>query len=104
MCVKIAGRKYIVMISQSVDKERVIETELYLTTKQRNKIKRALKALEEVRKEMDLQTELAVNWYLEDSNNLNLLEGDSHSGIEGSANRGMVIELFNLPQSGGGGW
>ncbi len=81
------------------------QTELTLTTKQRNKIKRALKALEEVRKEVDTQCVVdgGVNWYVEDNDNFCLIEGHTHDR-EYHPNIGMVIESFILPQSSGGGW
>ena len=75
-----------------------------LTVKQSNKIKRALKALEDVRKELDLQSDNEVNWYLEDGGNLNLIDGNSHTGRVCDPNYGMVIGCFNLPNSSGGGW
>ena len=79
------------------------ETQIVLTTKQRNKVNRALKALEEVRAEVDLEAENRVAWYLEDCGNLNLMDGDSHNE-HGDGNHGMVIYTFDLPYSGGGGW
>ncbi len=81
------------------------QTELTLTPKQRNKIKRALKALEEVRKEVDTQCVVdgCVNWYVEDNDNFCLIEGHTHDDND-CPNKGMVIEHFILPQSSGGGW
>lgn len=79
--------------------------ELCLTTKQRNKIKRALKSLEEVRKEIEQDTEDKVMGYLEDCGNLNLMDGQSHTEGYGScARRGAVIECFTFLESSGGGW
>ncbi|MEZ9709384.1 hypothetical protein AB4254_11950 [Vibrio breoganii] len=78
-------------------------TEITLSSKQCAKIKRALKALEEVRKEVDLESDEAVRWYLEDSGNLNLMTGDSHDD-SGSPNFDAVIEHFEFPESTGGAW
>ena len=81
------------------------QTELYLSTKQKNKVKRAIKALEEVRMELDNQSENRVNWHLEDNDNLNLIDGQSHDDSnQARANMGMVICGFTLPHASGGGW
>lgn len=82
-----------------------LQTELYLSTKQRNKVRRALKALEEVRVEVQELSQLEINWYLEDSSNLNLMEGETHdTTFRGAANIGMIIGGFEFPHSSGGGW
>ena len=80
---------------------------IYLTSKQRLKIKKAIKLLDEVRNEIQqANSDATVNWYLEDCGNLNLLDGDSHDAYndQGGANHDAVIEVFDLPFSGGGGW
>ena len=80
---------------------------ILLTSKQRNKINRAIKALNDVRKELDNDNgDCDVQWYLEDCGNLNLMSGDSHEGIgNGDTSRqDRVIATFNLDSSGGGGW
>lgn len=80
-------------------------TELCLTTKQRNKIKRALKSLEEVRKEINQDTEDKAMWYLEDCGNLYLMDGQSHSeGYDAHARSNAVIECFDFLEASGGGW
>ena len=79
---------------------------LYLTTKQKTKIKKALKALEEVRKEVS-QSENAtdINWYLEDCGNLHLMNGATHeaSGQNHSIQEN-IIDVFDFKESSGGGW
>jgi hypothetical protein len=81
-------------------------TELVLTAKQTNKIKRALKALEEVREEMDMQSDVkgGVNWYIEDCGNLHLMDGCTHCD-NGDPNHGLIVgDVFNFNQSSGGAW
>ena len=79
-------------------------TVIALTTGQRNKIQRAVNALEAVRQEISEQNAgHYINWYLEDSDNLNLMDGDSHDE-RSNPQREMVIAHFDLPRSGGGGW
>lgn len=61
--------------------------DIELTSKQHNKIKRAVKALNDVRDELQLENpDHDLMWYLEDCANLNLMEGESHEGIEGVHN------------------
>ena len=79
-------------------------SDVQLTAKQRNKINRAVKALNDAKEE--LQSENPghyINWYLEDSNNLNLMEGHSHDE-QGRDQQDRVIEHFILDSSSGGGW
>lgn len=79
-------------------------SQIDLTTKQRNKIKRAIKALNDVRAELEVENpDNYLNWYLEDNNNLNLMEDHSHTDGE-VANYDAVIGCFNLDSAGGGGW
>jgi hypothetical protein len=79
-----------------------------LTTKQRSKILRAVKSLNDVRRELQNgNRDCDVQWYLEDSGNLNLMSGDSHDedGGNGDTSRqDRVIALFNLDSAGGGAW
>jgi hypothetical protein len=81
-----------------------------LTTKQRNKIKRSVKALNDVRQELQKDNaDCDVQWYLEDSDNLNLMSGDPHDDSgrsEGGHGRRQdrVIDTFYLELSSGGGW
>jgi hypothetical protein len=81
------------------------QTKLTLTTKQSNKVKRALKAIEEVRKEVDAQCVVdgGVNWYVEDNDHLYLMDGYTHDD-KCRANHGMVIAHFAMPHASGGGW
>jgi len=79
-------------------------SDIELTKKQNAKIQRAVKALNDVRKEIQRENpDYYLNWYLEDSNNLNLMEDHSHTGGD-VANFDAVIECFNLELAGGGGW
>ncbi len=82
-----------------------METDLELTTKQSNKIKRALKALEDVRKEVELTSNQHVMWYFEAEGDVCLMEGGTHTqDVAGSANQGMIIDSFHLPCYDCGGW
>lgn len=79
-------------------------SKVQLTAKQKAKIKRAIKSLNDVNEEIQTDnSDKYINWYLEDNDNLNLMEDYSHDG-NGSANHDAVIEVFNLDNSGGGGW
>ena len=76
---------------------------ILLTSKQRNKIKRAVKALNDVRRELEQENpENVISWYHE-SGNLNLIDGETHKP-NGDANQDSVIDLFTLDRSDGGGW
>jgi ferric iron reductase protein FhuF len=80
-------------------------SDIELTSKHFNKIQRALKSLNDVRKEIQMQNQgCDINWFLEDSNNLNLMDGDSHSEQRGEALYENVIYCFTLNNSSGGGW
>lgn len=75
-----------------------------LTPAQKRKIKRAIAALNDVRLELQKENpDYYINWYLEDTGNLNLMEADSHDR-DGSARHDKVIEHFCLDDSSGGGW
>lgn len=79
-------------------------TEIALTPKQKAKIKRALKALEDVRSEVNAESSDGdVSWFLEDNGNLNLMEGDSHDE-DCKARHDAVIAVFDFNASSGGGW
>lgn len=79
-------------------------SEIELTAKQRSKIKRAVKSLNDIRSEIQSSNPRHnINWYLEDSDNLNLMEADSHTEMD-LANHEAVIDVFNLDNAGGGGW
>jgi len=79
-------------------------SDIEITTKQHNKIKRAIKSLNDARDEIQSENpDYNINWYLEDSDNLNLMEGESHIGGE-IANHDAVIELYDFKSAGGGGW
>jgi len=76
-----------------------------LTTKQYNKIKRAVKALNDARDEIQTDSDQNINWYLEDSNNLNLMCGPTHTeDIVMKPLHENVMFCFNLKNSSGGGW
>lgn len=81
-------------------------TDITLTTKQHNKIKRAVKALNDIRAEVSKDNpEIYINWYLEDNDNLNFMGGHSHSEDSGiTPQYENVIAEFTLDNSGGGGW
>ena len=80
--------------------------DLRLTTKQRNKIKRALKALDDVRIELQQENpDYYISWYLEDCGNFLLLENHAHDdSMNHYAQHHVVIEGFHLDEAGGGGW
>tara|TARA_R110002072_G_scaffold169949_2_gene323484 strand:- start:4541 stop:4792 length:252 start_codon:yes stop_codon:yes gene_type:complete len=77
-----------------------------LSIKQLNKVRRAIKSLNDVRKELEVNNpENYINWYLEDNNNLNLMCDYSHSqDAHGVSNQDAVIRCFELDNAGGGGW
>lgn len=75
-----------------------------LTPAQKRKIKRAIAALNDVRREVQRDNpDHYINWYLESGGNLNLMEADSHDR-GGSPQHDKVIDSFCLDNSGGGGW
>lgn len=77
--------------------------QIELTSSQYRKIERAVKALNDVRSEIQKQNpSMAINWYLEAQGNLNLMEDKSH--VDDSPNHDAVIDLFYLDNSSGGGW
>ena len=80
-------------------------SDIKLTKKQDAKIRRAVKALNDVREELQEENpESSMNWHLEDSNNLNLMQGDSHDMKTGERQRDNVIKCYDLWHSSGGGW
>jgi hypothetical protein len=79
--------------------------DIELTTKQHNKIKRAVRALNDVRNELQKDNpNYLMQWYLEDGNNLNLMEGESHEGVAGVPQYDRVIDTYELKSASGGGW
>ena len=73
------------------------------TTKQYNKIKRAVKALNDIRKEIQLEyPDYEIQWYVENDGNLHLMEGSSHS--HESPNYDKVIETFYIDSCDVGAW
>lgn len=79
-------------------------SELSLTRKQHNKIKRAVKALNDVRKELQVDnSDYDINWYLEDCGNLCIMEGESHDD-KGETRQDRIISIYDLEYSSGGGW
>lgn len=79
-------------------------SDIQLTTKQASKVERAIKALNDVRREVEKTSGTSITWYLEDSENLHLMEGESHDDQMGSARYDAIIESYCLDNSGGGGW
>ena len=81
-------------------------SEFEITSRQRATITRAVNSLNKARRELEVANPEApnVNWYLEDSNNLNLMSDDSHTGHNGGANIDAVMETWNLERASGGGW
>ncbi len=84
-------------------------TDIVLTPKQKSKIKRAVKALNDVRKEVEQTNECepeGILWYLEDSGNLCLMDGLSHDSDQygDPPRQHAVIDIFDLDKSSGGGW
>jgi hypothetical protein len=73
-----------------------------ITKAQHARIIAAVAELNAVR--LEIQTKIpAVNWYLEDSDNLNLMSGDSHND-KGTPQHQNVIQLYKLDRASGGGW
>ena len=81
-------------------------TEVELTSKQQAKIKRAIKALNDVRKEIELENkESDIGWYLEGSGSLHLTNGETHDWKnEAEPLQESILASFELDKSGGGGW
>lgn len=78
--------------------------EIILTKSQLRKIKTSVKALNDVRQELQSENpNFNINWYLEDSGNFCLMEDETHDD-DGNARQDRVIEIFNLDNSSGGGW
>lgn len=78
--------------------------EIILTKSQLRKIKTAVKALNDIRQEVqDENPDFDINWYLEDCGNFCLMEDDTHDK-DGTARQDRVIDVFNLDNSSGGGW
>ena len=76
---------------------------ILLTSKQRNKIKRAIKALNDVRQELEKENPTTdISWYHE-SGYLNLIDGETHKP-NGNADQDSLIDSFPLDRSDGGGW
>ena len=83
--------------------------EIRLTKAQCGKIKKALKMLEEVRMSVELENidkinEGGINWYVECSGSLHLMNGETHSGHYCTAEHENVIENFIFHEASGGGW
>ena len=79
--------------------------EIELTNKQDSKIKRAVKALNEVRAELQKDNpDNNINWYLEAGDNFNLMEDESHDECMSTARHDRVIKEYQLKNASGGGW
>ena len=89
-----------------------MSTQIALTKKQKNKINRALMALEEVRSEVSEYWEDErtgdITWYLEDTASLYLMDGDSHGNADNAyshiSRRDYSIDSFLFFHASGGGW
>ena len=77
-----------------------------LTAKQRNKIKRAVKALNDARQELQEQyPDEYFNWYLEDCGNLCLMKGWTHDDDHNSSPLfENIVEVYDFEMASGGGW
>ena len=77
-----------------------------LSVKQKNKIRRAVKALNDVREELQrYNPDNDINWYLEDCGSLYLMEDNPHSDdLAQTARQDRVILHSSLDNSSGGGW
>lgn len=79
-------------------------SDIQLTTKQASKVERAIKALNDVRREVEKANQgCDINWYLEDTANLHLMSGLSHDD-QHKARHDAVIASFTLDEASGGGW
>lgn len=75
-----------------------------ITAKQKCKIEKAVRALNDTRKEVQSKNpDNDINWYLEDCGNLLLMEDDPHDN-NGKSRQDRVILYSDLEQSSGGGW
>lgn len=75
-----------------------------ITARQKAKIEKAIKALNDVRSEIQFKNpDNDIQWYLEDCGNLHLMEGDTHNNL-GNAQKDRVITHDILENSSGGGW
>lgn len=75
-----------------------------ITAKQKAKIEKAVKALNDVREEIQSKhPDNDINWYLEDCGNFNLMEDQPHDD-NGNARQDRVILHCDLEDSSGGGW
>jgi hypothetical protein len=77
-----------------------------LTASQRAKIKRCVKGLNDVRREIQEENlSIKINWYLEDNDNLNLMGGQTHTDDSSyHPQYENVIEHFTLEVASGGAW
>lgn len=83
-----------------------------LTNKQYNEIKRAIKSLNDVRKEIQTDNpDYDISWYVENGGSVHLMSGDSHSHISlgdyetiTNSNYDNIIDTFTLLRSECGGW
>jgi len=79
-------------------------SDIELTAKQHNKIKRAVKALNDVRAEVQQENpDNDINWYLEDTANFNLMSGLTHDD-QYNALPNNIIEVYDLHEASGGAW
>lgn len=77
-----------------------------ITAAQDKKIRKAVKDLNDVLAEIQKTVPLA-NWYLEDTANLNLIDGESHDEScrsRRNSRQHAVIETYTLNDASGGAW
>ncbi len=82
-----------------------MDSKIELTTKQRSKARRALKALMDIRDEVqEANPDNEVFWYYEGDGNFHLMDGPTHLGMDGIPNFDGIIETIPVIHFDGGGW
>jgi hypothetical protein len=82
-------------------------SDIELTTKQRNKIKRALKSLESVRDEVAKENpDNTISWYISSGGNVHLMDGETHGDYKSNheALYDNVIDDFCISHEDHGDW
>ena len=75
----------------------------HLTRSQETRIDRAIKALNQVMEEIQLEYPEA-NYYLEDSCHFNVMSGLTHDGPYCTPRQDRIMHSAYLQSSGGGAW
>ena len=81
-------------------------SDIELTSKQYNKASRAVKALNDVRKEVERENETddnGITWYLASGGSLHLLNGLSHDKNE-QKRPDRIIDTFYIDNADNGDW